>query len=51
MLVARLSLETGLSPQTLLDLDARMFRALLQAMKDKAKEQEDAYRTARRRRS
>jgi len=51
MLVARLSLETGLSPQTLLDLDQRMFRALLQAMKDKAKEQEDAYRTARRRRS
>ena len=50
MLVARMSLETGLSPQTLLDLDTRMFRALIQAMKDRAKEQIDASknRTARR---
>jgi hypothetical protein len=49
MLVARLSLETGLSPQTLLDLDTRMFRALLQAMKDRAKEQEHAYKGRARR--
>ena len=48
MLVARLSLETGLSPQTLLDLDARMFRALIQAMKDRAKEQENASKVKRR---
>jgi hypothetical protein len=46
--VARLSLETGLSPQTLIDLDSKMFRTLIQAMKDRAKEQADANRASRR---
>jgi hypothetical protein len=37
-----MSLETGISPHHLIDLDARMFEALLMGFKDKVKEQADA---------
>lgn len=37
-----MSLETGISPQHLIDLDARMFEALLMGFKDRVKEQKNA---------
>jgi hypothetical protein len=40
-LIARISLETGIAPNDLLALDSRMFKTLLQAMKDRAKEVKD----------
>jgi hypothetical protein len=40
-LIARLSLETRIAPNDLLELDSRMFKALLQAMKDRNKEMKD----------
>jgi len=50
-LIARLSLETQIAPNDLLELDSRMFKALLQAMKDRAKEVKDASRSQGRTRS
>jgi hypothetical protein len=41
-------LETGIAPNDLLALDKRMFKALLQAMKDRAKEFKDASTSKRR---
>jgi len=38
-----MSIETGIPPHHLIDLDARMFKALLMGFKDRAKEQQDAY--------
>jgi hypothetical protein len=38
-----MSLEIGIPPQYLIDLDARMFEDLLMGFKDRAKEQKDAY--------
>jgi hypothetical protein len=38
-----MSLETGIAPQYLIDLDGRMFEALLMGFKDRVKEQKDAY--------
>jgi hypothetical protein len=35
-------LETGIAPNDLLALDSRMFKTLLQAMKDRNKEMQDA---------
>jgi hypothetical protein len=50
-----MSLETGISPHHLIDLDARMFEALIMGFKDRVKEQADAIgsnkRTKRSRRS
>lgn len=50
-MVAKLCLRTRLSPQVLLDLHPSMFRALVEVLKDEAKEIEDASkgRAARRR--
>ena len=42
-----MSLEIGVPIQTLIELDTRTFRTLLQAMQDKAKEQADAYKGKR----
>jgi hypothetical protein len=41
-------LETGIAPNDLLALDSRMFKALLEAMKDRAKEIKDASNGKRR---
>jgi hypothetical protein len=37
-------LETGIAPNDLLALDSRMFKALLEAMKDRNKEMQNASR-------
>jgi hypothetical protein len=50
-LIARISLETGIPPKDLIGLDSRMFSALLQAMKDRAKEVQDANTGKRRHRT
>jgi hypothetical protein len=47
-LIARISLETGIAPNDLLALDSRMFKTLLQAMKDRNKEIKDASNGKRR---
>ena len=47
-LIARLSIETAIPPQSLIDLDSSMLQMLLKALKDRAKEQADAYRAKRR---
>jgi hypothetical protein len=41
-------LETGIPPKDLIGLDSRMFTALLEAMKDRAKEIKDASNGKRR---
>ena len=41
-LIAQLSVETGIAPQYLLDLDADMFKNMLKVLTDKAKEQQNA---------
>jgi hypothetical protein len=38
-------METKIAPNDLLELDSRMFKALLQAMKDRNKEMKDANRS------
>ena len=43
-LIAQLSVETGIAPQYLLDLDADMFKNMLKVINDKAKEQQNASR-------
>ena len=47
-LVAQLAIETGIPPQYLLDLDAEMFKNILKVLNDRAKEQENAKRRAKR---
>jgi len=44
-----LSIRLGISPQALLDLDKTMLDALVQGLKDEAKEVSDANRTTRKR--
>ena len=46
-LIAQLSVETGIAPQYLLDLDADMFKNMLKVLTDKAKEQQNASRGKR----
>jgi hypothetical protein len=43
-----LSIETAIPPQALIDLDSSMLQMILKALKDRAKEQADAYRAKRR---
>jgi hypothetical protein len=43
-----LSIETAIPPQSLIDLDPTMLQMILKALKDRAKEQNDAYRAKRR---
>jgi hypothetical protein len=43
-----LSIETAIPPQYLIDLDPSMLQIILKALKDRAKEQADAYRAKRR---
>jgi hypothetical protein len=40
--VARLSLETGIAPQHLIELDPAMFKAMMDGLKDRAKEMNNA---------
>ena len=47
-LVAQLAIETGISPQYLLELDSTMFANMLQVLTDKAKEMQNASRGKRR---
>ena len=47
-LVAQLAVETGISPQYLLELDSTMFANMLQVLTDKAKELQNASRGKRR---
>lgn len=46
-LVAQLAIETGLPPQTLLDLDVVMFKNLIAVLNDRAKEAHNASRVKR----
>jgi hypothetical protein len=48
-LIARLSIRLGVAPQALLELDKIMLDALVQGLKDEAKENSDASRVKRRR--
>jgi hypothetical protein len=50
-MVAKLCLRTRLSPQVLLDLHPTMFRALIEVLKDEAKELDDAHRNKGRNRT
>jgi len=47
-LVAQLAIETGISPQDLLELDSTMFANMLQVLTDRAKEMQNASRSKRR---
>lgn len=46
-LVAQLAIETGIPPQTLLDLDVVMFKNLIAVLNDRAKEAQNASRVKR----
>jgi len=50
-LIARLSIRLHIPPQQLLDLDKTMLDALMQGLKDEAKEVSDANRSRGRRRT
>ena len=43
-----MSLETGIPAQSFIEMDVRMFKTYLMAMKDRAKEMNDANRVKRR---
>ena len=47
-LVAQLAVETGIPPQYLLELDSTMFANVLQVLKDRSKEMQNASRGKRR---
>ena len=47
-LVAQIAVETGISPQLLLDLDSTMFANVIQVLNDRAKELENVSRRAKR---
>lgn len=46
-LVAQISIETGIPPQYLLDLDDFMFKNMLKVFQDRAKEMQNANRAKR----
>ena len=43
-----MSIETGIAAQSFIDMDARMFKTYLMAMKDRAKEMKDGNNANRR---
>ena len=47
-LVAQLAVETGISPQYLLELDSTMFANMLQVLTDRAKEMQNGKGRAKR---
>lgn len=47
-LVAQIAVETGISPQLLLDLDSTMFANVIQVLNDRAKDVENASRRVKR---
>ena len=47
-LIAQLAVETGIAPHYLLDLDTTMLANILQVLKDRAKEMQNASRGKRR---
>ena len=47
-LVAQLAIETGIAPQYLLELDNAMFANMLEVLKDRAKEMQNAQRRNKR---
>ena len=47
-LIAQLAVETGIAPQALLDLDSVMLANILQVLKDRAKEMQNAQRRNKR---
>lgn len=47
-LVAQLAIETGIAPQYLLELDSAMFANMLEVLKDRAKEMQNAQRRNKR---
>ena len=47
-LVAQIAVETGISPQLLLDLDSTMFANVIQVLNDRTKEMENATRRNKR---
>jgi hypothetical protein len=46
-MVAQLSIETGIAPQYLIELDSEMIKAMVMVFKDKAKESERVRRSKR----
>ena len=47
-LIAQLAVETGIAPQHLLELDSAMFANVLEVLKDRAKEMQNAQRRNKR---
>ena len=47
-LIAQLAVETGIAPQYLLELDSAMFGNMLEVIKDRAKEMQNASRGVKR---
>jgi hypothetical protein len=46
--IASLSVETGISPQSFIDMDPEMLKAIIQVLSDRAKEIKNASRGRRR---
>ena len=42
-----MAIETGIAPRELIEMDARMLKAMLQVFEDRAKEAKNAARTSR----
>jgi hypothetical protein len=46
-LIASLAVETGIAPQDLIELDSQVFNAMIQVLKDRAQEIQNASRGKR----